>query len=70
MWTNPVCRSLVAELQPWVTELPADALLFPAWGVVGSDRKASIRPETSARRGARPCAGAKLGRSRGSRRTG
>ena len=46
MRTIPVCRSLVAELQPWAAELPADALLFPAWGIVGSDRKASIRPET------------------------
>lgn len=48
MRTIPVCRSLIAEIQPWVAELPANALLFPAWGVIGSERKAGIRPETFA----------------------
>jgi integrase len=43
--TVPVSRHLVAEVMTWVAPLPDDALLFPAWGIVGSDRRASIRPE-------------------------
>ncbi len=43
--TVPVSRHLVAEVLPWVATLPDDALLFPAWGIIGSDRRASIRPD-------------------------
>lgn len=45
MRTIPVSRSLVAEVRAWVEALPDGALLFSAWGVKGSERKASIRPE-------------------------
>ncbi|MES2638058.1 MAG: site-specific integrase [Myxococcota bacterium] len=45
----PMARALVAELRPWVGALPPSAFLFPAWGVVGSERRAGIRPDTFAR---------------------
>lgn len=49
MRTVPVSRSLVAEVRPWVESLKPGDLLFPAWGVVGSERSAGIRPETFGR---------------------
>jgi integrase len=41
----PVSRHLIGEVRGWVEALPPDALLFSAWGVVGDERRASIRPE-------------------------
>ncbi|MEQ1501961.1 MAG: tyrosine-type recombinase/integrase [Myxococcota bacterium] len=43
--TVPVARALVDEVRAWVGPLPEDALLFPAWGIVGSERVAAIRPD-------------------------
>jgi integrase len=43
--TIPVARALICEIREWVEPLPEGVLLFPAWGIVGSEREAAIRPD-------------------------
>lgn len=45
MRTVPIARGLVGEIAPWTSVLGANELLFPAWGVAGSERKASMRSD-------------------------